>query len=124
MRLRTKTSAPDARTLPPLGRVWVSCLLLILLSPWSISAAERQTKELEDVTDAEKVKWARATRVLITDAIKAAADRTSGQVIEAALHSISGRLLYEIEVVTKDGTVVELFVDPQTGKLVDMGEGR
>lgn len=87
-------------------------------------AAELRTKELEDVSDAEKVQWARATKVLITDAIRTAVDRTTGQVIEASLHSINGRLLYEIEVVTKNGTVVEIFVDPQTGKIIETGEGR
>jgi uncharacterized membrane protein YkoI len=97
----------------------------VLPAPCGVAfAAEHRTKELEDVSDAEKVKWARATKVLITDAIRTAVDRTTGQVIEAALHSINGRLLYEIEVVTKDGTVVEIFIDPQTGKIVEMGEGR
>ena len=75
--------------------------------------------ELEDVSDAEKVKWARATKVDIAQAIRAATARTPGQVIEAALHSISGRLLYEIEVVTKEGTVVEVFVDPQSGRVIE-----
>jgi uncharacterized membrane protein YkoI len=107
-----------------LGLGCLCCTLAFQFSPWPADAAERHTKELEDVSDSEKVKWARATRVLITDAIKTAVERTMGQVIEAALHSIGGRLLYEIEVVTKNGTVVEIFVDPQTGKIVDMGEGQ
>lgn len=99
-------------------------MLFLGLMSHATWAIEPATKELEDVSDAEKVKWARATKVAITDAIRAALDRTTGQVIEAALHSIRGRLLYEIEVVTKDGTVIEVFVDPQNGKVVDMGEGR
>ncbi len=108
------------RTIAP---VFVMMLLLGLTSHpvWAIEPASR---ELEEVSDAEKIKWARATKVAITDAIRAALDRTTGQVIEAALHSIKGRLLYEVEVVTKDGAVVEVFVDPQNGKVVDMGEGR
>ncbi|MGH7206124.1 MAG: PepSY domain-containing protein [Nitrospiraceae bacterium] len=85
-------------------------------------AAEKNVKELEEVSDTEKVKWARATKVSVTDAIRTAMAHTPGQVIEAALHSIEGRLLFEVEVVTKDGKVVELFVDPQTGKLVELGD--
>jgi uncharacterized membrane protein YkoI len=87
-------------------------------------ASEKDVVELEDVSDDEKVRWARATKISVTDAIRAATTRVPGQVIEAALHSIRGRLLYEIEVVTADGKVVELYVDPQTGRLVDSGEKR
>lgn len=85
-------------------------------------AAEIATTELEEVSDAEKIKWARATKISVTDAIKTATAHTPGKVIEAALHAIHGRLLYEVEVVTKDDRVVELFIDPQTGKLIQLGE--
>ncbi len=87
-----------------------------------VLAGEQGSTELEDVSDAEKIQWARATKVPVTEAIKTATTHTPGQVIEAALHSIDGRLLYEVEVVTKDGKVVELYVDPQTGKLIQPGD--
>jgi len=85
-------------------------------------AAEPATIELEEVSDAEKIKWARATKISAIEAIKTATAHTPGLVIEAALHAIHGRLLFEIEVVTKDDRVVELFVDPRTGKLIQQGE--
>ncbi len=93
-----------------------------LFTAIAIPAAEIVTTELEDVSDAEKIKWAHATKVSVTEAIKTATAHTQGQVIEAALHAIRGRLLFEIEVVTKDDRVVELFVDPRTGKLIQQGE--
>lgn len=93
-----------------------------LLSPPLIEAAEPGTVEIEEVSDTEKVKWARATKISVIEAIKTATAHTPGQVIEAALHAINGRLLYEVEVVTKDDRVVELFVDPRTGKLIQQGE--
>lgn len=89
---------------------------------WLVLAGEKNVKELEEVSDTEKIKWARATKVSVTEAIRTATAHTPGQVIEAALHSIEGRLLFEVEVVTKDGKVVELYVDPQTGKLVELGD--
>jgi uncharacterized membrane protein YkoI len=85
-------------------------------------AAEPGLVELEDVSDTEKIKWARATTIPIVEAIKTATAHTPGQVIEVALHAINGRLLYEIEVVTKDDRVVELFIDPRTGKLIPREE--
>jgi len=89
-----------------------------------VLAGEQGSTELtvEDVSDAEKIQWARATKVPVTEAIKTATAHTPGQVIEAALHSIDGRLLYEVEVVTQDGKVIEFFVDPQTGKLIQPGD--
>jgi len=98
-----------------------AAIVALVLLPYTLMAVEPNVKELEDIPDAEKVKWARATKVLVTDAIKTAIAHTPGQVIEAALHSVNGRLLYEVEVVTKDDRVVELFVDPQTGKLIQRG---
>lgn len=97
-------------------------MMLYFAIPMTIYAAEKGVVELEEVSDAEKVKWARATKILVTEAIKTAIAHTPGQVIEASLHSINGRLLYEIEVVTKDGHVIELFIDPQTGTLIQLGD--
>jgi len=85
-------------------------------------ADKKGLREVEEVSAAEKVQWARATKVPITEAIRTATARTPGQVIEAELASFGGRLLFEIEIVTKDGQVVELYVDPQSGKLIELGE--
>ena len=105
-----------------LQKIALPVLIGSLLSGPSVLAAELATTEIEDVSDAEKIKWAHATKVSVTEAIKTATAHTPGQVIEAALHAIHGRLLYEVEVVTKDDRVVELFVDPRTGKLIEQGE--
>ncbi|MEK7293969.1 MAG: PepSY domain-containing protein [Nitrospirota bacterium] len=109
-------------TLQLLQRFAPFVLMGSLFSTAAVPAAEIATIELEEVSDAEKIKWARATTVSVTEAIKTATAHTPGQVIEAALHAIHGRLLYEVEVVTKDDRVVELFVDPRTGKLIPQGE--
>jgi uncharacterized membrane protein YkoI len=104
-------------------RGFMAFVLLGLLFPaLVVPATEISTVEIEDVSDAEKLKWARATKISVMEAIKTATAHTPGQVIEAALHAIHGRLLYEVEVVTKDDRVVELFVDPRTGKLIQQGE--
>jgi len=107
------------------GLAAVSVLAIVFSGHASlVLAGEQGSTELtvEDVSDAEKIQWARATKVPVTEAIKTATAHTPGQVIEAALHSIDGRLLYEVEVVTTDGKVIEFFVDPQTGKLIQPGD--
>lgn len=103
-------------------------VLLFVLIAWPTSPAPvladgtgLREIELHGINNAEKVTWARAAKVSIIDAIRTATAQTPGQVIQATLESLNGRLLYEIEVVTGDGKVFELFVDPQTGNLIDAG---
>lgn len=103
-------------------------IVFILILAWLASvvpvrADEKGVNEIElhNISDAEKVKWAKATKVLIIDAVRTATAHIPGQVVQATLESLNGRLLYEIEVVTRDGKVVEVFVDPQTGKLIEAG---
>jgi uncharacterized membrane protein YkoI len=100
----------------------VTALLCFVGMADCLAAREPGTTEIEDVSDTEKIQWARATRVIITDAIRNATAKVPGKVIEAALHAINGRLLYEIEIVTADGKIVEVFVDPQSGKLIHPGD--
>jgi uncharacterized membrane protein YkoI len=109
--------------------IWLAAVLALASTGLTNSealllAAEQDVVELEDVSDDEKIRWARATRIPVSDAIKTATARTPGQVIEAALHSIKGRLLYEIEIVTSDSKVVEVYVDPQSGRVVERGGKR
>lgn len=106
-------------------RAALAGMLLIVLGLGLAIAGEKATKlEIEDVSVAEKIKWAKATRVPLVDALRTALSHTPGQAIEAELESIDGRLVYEIEIVTADGRVVESYIDPQTGKLIDSGGKR
>ena len=98
------------------------CFVSIMVMADRLAAREPGTREIEDVSDTEKIQWARATKVIITDAIKNATAQVPGKIIEAALHAINGRLLYEIEIVTADGKIAEVFVDPQSGKLIHPGD--
>lgn len=96
--------------------------VMAALLPLSGMAGEKPKKtEIEDVSVAEKIKWAKATRVPLIEALKTALANTPGQAIEAELESIDGRLVYEVEIVTPEGKVVEVYIDPQTGKLIDAG---
>jgi uncharacterized membrane protein YkoI len=99
----------------------VGMLLVVLGLGVAIAGEKAKKLEIEDVSVAEKIKWAKATRVPLMDALRTALSHTPGQAIEAELESIDGRLVYEIEIVTAEGKVIESYVDPQTGKLIDSG---
>jgi uncharacterized membrane protein YkoI len=96
---------------------------VILLVPSVSNALDRDTQEIEvsALGPQEKLKWARATKVSLADAIRTALARTPGLAIQATLESLKGRLIYEIEIVTGDGAVVEVFIDPQTGNIIESG---
>jgi|GEM_PF-1395350 len=107
-------------------RQLVALLWLLSLLGWppqAVQAHEKDAREIEvsALTAQEKVQWARAAKVSLIDAIRTALTQTTGQAIQATLESLKGRLLYEIEIVTGEGTVVEVFIDPQSGTVIEAG---
>jgi mono/diheme cytochrome c family protein len=71
---------------------------------------------------AQKVEKARASTVSITDAIGIALQQTPGTVLEAEFEIEDGQALWEIEVATEDGRIMEILVDSQTGDIVTAEE--
>lgn len=109
---------------PSLALTHVLCAATVLLwLPMIVLAHDKSVKEIEvsALTAQEKVQWARAAKIPLMDAVKTALARTPGQAIQVTLESLKGRLLYEIEIVTGDGTVIEMFVDPQSGTIIEPG---
>ncbi len=73
-------------------------------------------QEAEDEgEDEDKAKLAAAAKVTIDQAIKAASEKSSGTVIEAELEEEDGKVVWEVEIVGKDGKVTTLLVDAETG---------
>ena len=62
-----------------------------------------------------KAGMASEAKVTIEQAIKAASEKIPGTVIEAELEKKQGHTVWEVEVVTTDGTVMEAIVDSETG---------
>lgn len=78
-------------------------------------------KKSED-EEKEKVEMAHKAKISIARAIEAATKRVSGTVIEAELEEEEDVLVWEVEVVTADGEVETLLVDPVTGDVVGGAE--
>ena len=68
----------------------------------------------EDVLNAKAERAAEST-VTIEHAIKAASEKVQGTVIEAELAKKEGKIIWEVAVVTTDGTVMEAIADSGTG---------
>jgi uncharacterized membrane protein YkoI len=70
----------------------------------------------------EAVDMAARAKVTIDQAIKTASDKQAGRIIEAELEKKHGKAVWEVEVVTPDGKVVEVHVDADNGTVIDVEE--
>ena len=73
----------------------------------------------EEVLNA-KAEMASEAKVTIEQAIKAASEKVQGTVIEAELAKKEGKTIWEVAVVTTDGTVMEAIVDRATGAVTSI----
>ncbi len=73
----------------------------------------------EDVLNA-KAEMASEATVTIEHAIKAASENVQGTVIEAEWEKTQGKTIWEVAVVTTDGTVLEAIVDSATGAVTSI----
>jgi len=57
--------------------------------------------------------------VTIDQAIKTAAEKVPGTVVEAELEKKHGKTVWEVEVLGTDGNVTEVHIDASTGAVID-----
>lgn len=68
-----------------------------------------------------KAEMASEAKVTIEQAIKAASENVHGTVIEAEWEKKQGKTIWEVDVVTTDGTGMEAIVDSETGAVTEIG---
>lgn len=96
----------------------VAALAATPFSVWSDQGASGGQGKTEAQ---EKAEMAAAAKVTIHDAIKAATQKVQGKVIEAELEE-KPRVTWEVEVLTDDGKIMEVWVDVDTGSVVAVEE--
>lgn len=69
-----------------------------------------------------KLEMAGAATVTIDEAIKTASEKLAGKIIEAELERKHNKLVWEVEVVTAENTVMEVHIDAKTGVVIDIEE--
>lgn len=94
--------------------VLVGAVLVFSVSACGHRMGDMMGEMKEDVLKA-KAEMASEAKVTIEQAIKAASEKVQGTVIEAELEKKQGNIVWEVEVVTPDGTVMEAIVDSATG---------
>lgn len=81
-----------------------------------------EAKKKKEEKEKEMVELATTTKVSIEEAIKTVNAKFPGTVIEAELEKEEGHTVWEVKVVTSKGELKEVYVDVQSGKLVDIEE--
>ncbi|MEW6544646.1 MAG: PepSY domain-containing protein [Nitrospirota bacterium] len=93
--------------------------MALLTSGPAWSDAKGKKKEDEGK---EKVEMATAAKVTIDQAIKTASEKVAGKVIEAELEKKHDKAVWEVEVLTADGKVMEVHIDADSGAVIDTEE--
>lgn len=90
--------------------------LLILLMPAVASA-----KDGDDAAEA-RAAVARGAILPLSVILPELEQRFSARLLDAEIDDDDGQVIYEIEMLTTDGRVIELEVDARTARILDMDE--
>ena len=115
LRFHPKGDNPEAAWKRKNGTGWVSLVQCVCLRSYESYDGRKE----EDVLKA-KAEMASEATVTIEQAIKAASEKVQGTVIEAELAKKEGKIIWEVAVVTTDGTVMEAIADSGTGAVTSV----
>lgn len=82
----------------------------------TVAAPEAEKSEADEA--AEKGALAAAATVSIEQAVQVGIATHPGKVIEAELEREEGRVVWDLEIVTADGSITELAIDASSGAIV------
>lgn len=80
------------------------------------------TADADDKDKNGKAAMATAAKVTIDQAVKTASEKVPGKIIEAELEKKHHKLVWEVEVITADNKVMEVYIDATTGAVIDVEE--
>jgi uncharacterized membrane protein YkoI len=94
-------------------------LAVTLLFAFLVGTPQAHSEEDHDIA---RQAVERGELLPLTKILAAAEREYPGRVLEVELEREDGRYLYEIEVLTKNGRVVELTYDGRTGELLEVDD--
>lgn len=97
------------------------CLGVLVGPPASVWAEQGASGEAAKNEIQEMIEMTAGAKVSIQEAIKAATEKVAGKVVEAELEE-KPRATWEVEVLTEDGQLMEVWVDVDTGAVVSLEE--
>jgi uncharacterized membrane protein YkoI len=97
-----------------MAAVLVGAMLALSGPAWSNE--KNSKKEMEETRKA--VELSKTASIAVDQAIKTAAEKVAGKVIEAELEEKKGKAVWEVEIVNAEGKVTEVHVDAMTGQVI------
>lgn len=64
--------------------------------------------------------YSRYSRISIDDAMSIALERVSGEVVKAKLDTADGLLIYEVDIINRQGVKYEVEINAQTGEIIKL----
>ncbi len=71
------------------------------------------------MSSTEKLTLLGSTKIEVTDAIKTGLEKAPGRVVDTELRSKNGKTVWEIDIASADGKLMEVDVDASTGVVAD-----
>lgn len=96
-----------------------ACWSFILIGFFAVSAAKICAQETEEKPD---TKLAKQAKVTMAAARATALRRAPGKVEDAELEKEKGKLVYSFDIRSKNGSIMEVWVDAKTGKVVHVSK--
>lgn len=95
--------------------VAIGAMLVLNGLAWSDDKGKGKKEESK-----ETVEMAAAAKVPIDQAIKTALEKVLGKVVEAELEKKHHTLVWEVEVVTAENKVMEVYINSESGAVIDV----
>jgi uncharacterized membrane protein YkoI len=90
---------------------WLILLLISILSPIYIASASNDHVEARQLI-------ANGEILPLESILKNVRQTYPGKILEVELEKEHGKIIYEIEILDNNGTVIEVYIDATTGKLL------
>lgn len=102
-----------------------ACLLILTINLPRVFAAQEGSKihwkgSIKADQDLSDARVAEMAKIGLEEALRKALAKVPGKAIKAELESEGGYLIYSVEVVTADGRLEEVILDPADGKVLAM----
>ena len=100
-----------------------SLVIAIILS-LAVSGCQKEIKGSIEVKGEKQVAFAQMAKISLADAINSAVQSYPGKAIRAELKNLDGFLVYSVEVVTQDNTLMDFIVDAGNGNILEKELGK
>lgn len=97
----------------------LACLLAVNLA-FAEDEDDDVTSASIGISNESSLEWPFMAEVSLADAVRIAEEQVDGRTWFAALENENGFLVYDIEVVTTDGDIVDFLIDAGNGAVLEM----